>query len=445
MAPKLMVVILTVQFSLLFQEDVISKEKNNLEKLSTSTITQEIPQQQVSEEESASYAIPNSQSTDSEQPTLQIIDQKLTSQKQDSPSEVSDEIEEDPSEILSPSKIIEKPTDKKSILSSPGFQGTPNDEIKPPLERATSKNELSPAVKLTSPDTPIKREETSVKNPALNTPQKKPKTVYPYRQTVFGSQCSFPFSHGGQVYTNCLVGGDGEEYCKLDGVLYLCQPRPEHEEEEQQRKKQEPRKPPRPTSVEVRFTVSGKRCRLPLLVKNEYMTDCLFISSTQEICQAAGKWELCQPKVQSSSPKTNTTETKFTPSVTRTTKTGQICEFPVFFDGINHMDCVRMPDQREWCQVDGKWYECVAAIGNMQSDMLRMDQADKPINYQYMEEYDSMKTQSKGGRSNVPMVILGVFAVVMVVCVSGMIYGLVKMRGQHSELMQSLPRNVPKK
>eukprot|EP01023_Acetabularia_acetabulum_P065481 TRINITY_DN867_c1_g1_i1.p1 TRINITY_DN867_c1_g1~~TRINITY_DN867_c1_g1_i1.p1 ORF type:complete len:489 (+),score=35.76 TRINITY_DN867_c1_g1_i1:188-1468(+) len=277
----------------------------------------------------------------------------------------------------------------------------------------------------------ISKKDLKPSKKAMNTPKK---TVYQYRQTTFGGQCVFPFSYEGQTYTNCLAAKDEKEYCKIDDVLYECQARPENSHKQ----KSKPQRPTRPTQVEVRFTISGKRCRLPLLVKGEYMTDCMFISSTQEICQAAGKWELCQPKVQASPQPSNKTKSTFQAIVTRTTEYGQTCEFPLYFDGKKQYDCVRMPDQREWCQVSGQWQQCTSSLASSRSNMIETGAGfDTPVDYGYTQEMDKKESQGNSGA----FVVLSVLVAIVAMGVAGMTFALFRTKGQYSKLVEESLKN----
>eukprot|EP01023_Acetabularia_acetabulum_P067960 TRINITY_DN9508_c0_g1_i3.p1 TRINITY_DN9508_c0_g1~~TRINITY_DN9508_c0_g1_i3.p1 ORF type:complete len:328 (+),score=60.77 TRINITY_DN9508_c0_g1_i3:129-1112(+) len=183
---------------------------------------------------------------------------------------------------------------------------------------------------------------------------------YPYRATTFGEVCKFPFEEQGQEYTDCVTAGDGLDYCKVDGVFYECLPpiEDQYQNDNQQNPKIKPKKPANLVVVE-RFTRDGAECKLPILVKNKWLGDCLKVSATRELCVAGGKWQFCAPK-EKDEEEEEIAKKEEKKAAFRFTIDGAPCSFPFDFGQKTFYDCVDFGDGVEMCRLNNEWKACAA-------------------------------------------------------------------------------------
>eukprot|EP01025_Chloroclados_australasicus_P035183 TRINITY_DN358_c0_g2_i1.p1 TRINITY_DN358_c0_g2~~TRINITY_DN358_c0_g2_i1.p1 ORF type:complete len:355 (+),score=20.81 TRINITY_DN358_c0_g2_i1:111-1175(+) len=201
-----------------------------------------------------------------------------------------------------------------------------------------------------------------------------PKPVQPpkvYRKTVFGTECDAPHT--------CFWGHDNQEYCRVNDVVVQCQPLKYPKNPGQSGVEfREPDVSAQIQTYKERYTVDGQKCEIPKKYNARTLLDCLRVSANQEICYADGKWQYCAPLgsdgltpmyPQESTDQSDTTSNEYTSmAIQRYTTKGKLCVMPFMYNGQEQYDCVRMPDEKEWCLLQGSWEECadVSKLFNQQ-------------------------------------------------------------------------------
>eukprot|EP01025_Chloroclados_australasicus_P060225 TRINITY_DN7710_c0_g1_i1.p1 TRINITY_DN7710_c0_g1~~TRINITY_DN7710_c0_g1_i1.p1 ORF type:complete len:345 (+),score=11.29 TRINITY_DN7710_c0_g1_i1:119-1036(+) len=172
------------------------------------------------------------------------------------------------------------------------------------------------------------------------------------RATLMGETCALIYEHEGQTFDDCFIAPNEKEYCKTNiGIVRECAPLPPVPEPEPEKEfvlipspEPEPKPEPEPEVSVARYTVSGEVCAFPVVYEGQVHNNCIKTDSGTEICFANREWQECQPIGQ------------WGPS--RKLTDGRICKVPFIYNGQQQYDCVQMPDEKEYCKVDGAWQQC---------------------------------------------------------------------------------------
>eukprot|EP01025_Chloroclados_australasicus_P042202 TRINITY_DN4491_c0_g1_i5.p1 TRINITY_DN4491_c0_g1~~TRINITY_DN4491_c0_g1_i5.p1 ORF type:complete len:1843 (+),score=145.32 TRINITY_DN4491_c0_g1_i5:476-5530(+) len=235
-------------------------------------------------------------------------------------------------------------------------------------------------------------------SPALS-PAASP-TVVPFRVTIDGQPCVFPFTYRQQSYNDCLIVA-GREQCQINGSFEECAPlggglaTTTSEVPPTQSQPVSPSPSPSPpaasSSPVQRVTVDGEPCVFPFTYRQQSYNDCLIVAGKEQ-CQINGSFKECaqqgdgttpatpapvlSPPLQESSPISSPTltptssvspsplqqESTQPASVQRVTVDGEPCNFPFTYRQQRYYDCLVVAGIQQ-CQINGQFKECAPVEG----------------------------------------------------------------------------------
>eukprot|EP01024_Parvocaulis_polyphysoides_P004572 TRINITY_DN11137_c0_g1_i3.p1 TRINITY_DN11137_c0_g1~~TRINITY_DN11137_c0_g1_i3.p1 ORF type:complete len:328 (+),score=34.88 TRINITY_DN11137_c0_g1_i3:115-984(+) len=257
------------------------------------------------------------------------------------------------------------------------------------------------------------------------------------RRTVFGSLCQFPMEHEGEIYNDCFWGIDGNEFCKVDGFIYVCEslwPDHDHEREQAEKEQEEIKNVPKPSENQVieRYTVKGQKCELPKFYNGRYLTDCLYISATRELCYANMKWQYCKPLV---APSPAPTQAEIA-AKRRFTVSGKMCTLPFYHLGKEYDDCVELSGGKKWCKLDNTWQEC-KAVQQVENSVQTIQAETYAPGFDVVQS--QMEAQKEQEGSNGAIVGVSVVLVILIVTAIGLGVAMYMMRRSISNLKTQRP------
>eukprot|EP01024_Parvocaulis_polyphysoides_P021221 TRINITY_DN20057_c0_g1_i1.p1 TRINITY_DN20057_c0_g1~~TRINITY_DN20057_c0_g1_i1.p1 ORF type:complete len:364 (-),score=39.67 TRINITY_DN20057_c0_g1_i1:105-1196(-) len=227
------------------------------------------------------------------------------------------------------------------------------------------------------------------------------------RQTLIGTMCAATYVFEGQTYDDCFIAPNGKEYCKTDvSIVRECEPlppppTPEPEPEPEKQSNIQPEPEPEPGLV--RYTVSGKVCKFPMVYKGTVYNDCIDTQNNRKECFVDGKWEKCRPI-----------------NVNRFLTDGRRCQFPFIYNDLQQYDCVKMPDEQDYCKIDGAWQQCVslAQEENEKNDgsFTGVERLNNLVNDpQNEQQIQGLQGSDEKPQNNSTVVVVSILLVVVVV------------------------------
>eukprot|EP01023_Acetabularia_acetabulum_P067157 TRINITY_DN919_c0_g1_i7.p1 TRINITY_DN919_c0_g1~~TRINITY_DN919_c0_g1_i7.p1 ORF type:complete len:423 (-),score=45.25 TRINITY_DN919_c0_g1_i7:118-1386(-) len=261
------------------------------------------------------------------------------------------------------------------------------------------------------------------------------------RRTEFGSVCQFPFKFNNVTYNDCFWGIDGREFCKVDGFFYACQSLwPDHDHELETIKKEEQLKEntpmPSQSQVRERYTVNGQKCELPKWYNGRYLTDCLYISATRELCFASLKWQYCEP-LKAPSPAPTVTEIA---AKRRFTVSGKMCELPFVHLGKEYDDCIEFSGGKKWCKLDNSWQECKSVEQEEQSMQTNLQAGTYAPGFDVVAGSGEVQKQEQGG-ANGALVGMSILLAFLLLAAGSMGVGLFIIHQKNCTNIKNVIRN----
>eukprot|EP01025_Chloroclados_australasicus_P046974 TRINITY_DN5205_c0_g2_i1.p1 TRINITY_DN5205_c0_g2~~TRINITY_DN5205_c0_g2_i1.p1 ORF type:complete len:1007 (-),score=39.16 TRINITY_DN5205_c0_g2_i1:645-3665(-) len=186
------------------------------------------------------------------------------------------------------------------------------------------------------------------------------------RYTEHGQQCDEEYFYRGEKFSGCIIINN-LEYCEASGIVYPCAPR------ESAVVPQTETFPittstntaigqhPNQTSsfvessndrfIEVRYTYLGQQCDVDYSFQGQNYSGCIIIEDI-EYCGVGG---ILYPCILKNS--TNLLQQNQSSPYIRKTTTGELCQFPVYYEGQEYNDCF-MVDNQSSCIVQTQIYQC---------------------------------------------------------------------------------------
>eukprot|EP01023_Acetabularia_acetabulum_P059476 TRINITY_DN714_c0_g1_i2.p1 TRINITY_DN714_c0_g1~~TRINITY_DN714_c0_g1_i2.p1 ORF type:complete len:413 (+),score=94.52 TRINITY_DN714_c0_g1_i2:133-1371(+) len=270
--------------------------------------------------------------------------------------------------------------------------------------------------------------------------------TFRYRETIFGQRCVFPFTFEDKQYIECYESPNGKEYCLMpNNALYVCASLPDVQ--------------PVPMEFEEQFTVSGKKCQLPVLHRGTVLQGCLNLTTNEKACYNGEEWEECGVPPSPPPPPPAPEQV----GVQRLTKLGLPCEFPFEYEDKLQFDCL-LHDGKEWCQVGDEWQQCAAEEEEEEEEQEAEEEkksrfgADRVIgsqrgfvDYSIDDSYDgydydqsSRQTQGEeekeGGSSSIVIILVVAFVVLLI---AGIVLVVLARRSQQSKKQQQQKKKIP--